>query len=227
MAIKNTGKKIKKVESKTNTQLERSAREIELEEKLSKMMDTMEALQAKYDALASQQAAPTVSITSPSTDVTLVYMSESLGVIQATNLTLNCTRFGEEFVLSRTQFDEIVGKYRHWFDNGILAVSYRNTDVAAAKGLKTDKEYALSADVLRKIGSMTTDQLEELWNSTPTKEQKVSIATYFKRKFIENIDSGFRDRAKVDLLNRLTDGGFSRESAELSGNFKILPTDMN
>ena len=226
MATKNTGKTTKKVQSKNaTTKVERSAREIELEEKLSKMMDAMEAMQAKYNALVN--AAPTVSITSPNNDVTLVYMSESLGIIQATNLTLNCTRFGEEFVLSRTQFDEIVGKYRHWFDQGILAVSYRNTDVAAAKGLKTDKEYALDAATLRKIGSMTPEELEKLWNSTPTDAQKISIATYYKRKFIENIDSGFRDRAKIDLLNRLTDGGFSRESAELSGNYKILPTDMN
>lgn len=189
-------------------------------------------LEAKYNALLMAMAGnlnnQPVQTANNSNEVTLVYLSDSLGVVFGTNITLNCTRFGEEFVLSRTQFDEIVGKYRKWFDDGILAVSYKNVDVAAAKGLLTDKEYKLNMNLLKKIGSMNEKELEKLWEDTKEENHRLSIVTYFKRKFIENVESGYRDRAKIDLLNRLTNGGFARESVELSGNnLKIRPTEMN
>lgn len=185
-------------------------------------------IQAKYEALlASQATTPQVTVSAPSTDVSLVYLSDSLGVVIGSNCTLNCTRYGEEFVLSRVQFDEIVGRYRSWFDKGILAVSYKNMDVALAKGLKTDKEYALNAQKLMSLGAMSIEELQKLWDETTLPDQKLSIVTFFKRKYIEGADQNYKNREKIDLLNRLTDGGFMREIQELSGyNLKINPTEF-
>lgn len=209
-----------------------SAKEIELEKQLASMAEIIKNLQEQINSVNKNNTTiqPNIVVTAPTNDVTLVYMSDSLGFISAKNVELNCTRFGEEFSLSRSDFDAIVGKYRSWFDAGILAVSSKNVDVAAAKGLKTDKEYAITADQLSKLGKMSLAELENFWSNVTAEAQKVSIVTYFKRKFIENKEAGYRDRAKIDLLNRLTDGGFNREALELSSSdttYRPVEIDWN
>ena len=107
----------------------------------------IELLKAQL-ALAQQNAAASAPapVQAPSlatSDVAVVYCSDSLGYAKISNMELHFTRYGEEFVMSRVQFDELVGKYRSWFDRGVLTVSYRNADVASAKGLRTDREVAL------------------------------------------------------------------------------------
>ena len=218
--------------TETTTSTKKTTKDSTLEKQLASMLEVINNLQKKIDSLEAEKASmnmskqPNIVVTAPSTDVTLVYMSDSLGVVMTNNVTLNCTRFGEEFVLSRSDFDAIVGKYRSWFDGGILAVSYKNVDVAVAKGLKTDKEYNIDSAAFAKMGSMTVSELEKFWQENPLKSHRQSIVTYFKRKFIEG-DEKFRDRAKIDLLNRLTNGGFDREADELSGNYKIRPTEVD
>ena len=221
--------KEEKTTTKTTT-AKPSAKELELEAKMAKMAEMIEKLQAQVAAGAktTDTIQPNIVVTAPVNEVTLVYMSDSLGFISAKNVELNCTRMGEEFVLSRSDFDAIVGKYRSWFDDGVLAVSYKNIDVAAAKGLKTDKEYALTADKLNKMGKMSLAELEKFWNEVTSESQKMSIVTYFKRKIIEGTEAEYRDRAKIDLLNRLTNGGFDREALESSGsNIKYRPTEID
>ena len=219
---------VKKEAAKTNG----SSREKELEDQISSMMKMIADMQAQLAANKVNQpvqdtanSQPTIVVSTPNTDVTLVYLSDSLGFLKCNNLELNFTRYGEEFTISRQDFDAVVGKYRHWFDRGILAVSYKNVEVAAAKGIKTDKEYILDAKTLNNLGKMSCDELEKLWNEIKSKDQKLSIVTYYKKKFIEGEDESYRDRAKIDLLNRLTNGGFDREAVELSGrNLEIKPT---
>lgn len=198
----------------------------ELEAKIAQL----EALLAAKDNAAPQVttapvSAPQVVITTPNTDVTVVYCSDSLGYAKVSNMELNFTRYGEKFTMPRYQFDELVGKYRSWFDRGVLAVSADNVDIAASKGVRTDKELQLTPDKLASVGKMTADQLEKLWNSITIDSHKEALVLYYKRNFIEG-NAGFRDRAKVDLMNRLTNGGFDRESDELSGRYKISPTVM-
>ena len=185
----------------------------------------IELLKAQL-ALAQQNAAmmaqPQPSATG---DVAVVYCSDSLGYAKISNMELHFTRYGEEFVMSRTQFDELVGKYRSWFDRGVLTVSYKNADVATAKGLRTDREVALDAATLESIGRMNTAQLTALWEKSTLPAQKESIVCFYKRKFIEGSDA-YRNREKVDLLNRLTNGGFQREQDELSGRYRVEKTTM-
>lgn len=174
-------------------------------------------------SLLTKNALQTTNIPAPSTDVVLVYCSDSPGHLATAHVELDFARWGEEFTLTRPQFDEIVGKYRRWFDEGILAVSgdtEYGIKIAASKGIKTHKEFYLDANKLESIGRMTVPQIEELWNKTTLPRHRESIITFVKRKFIEN-DPLYRNREKIDLFNRLTEGGFSREQDELSGRIKI------
>jgi len=214
-----------------NTTKKNGPTKAELEAQIAALQAQLLAAQQSA-AAASAQAAPaqvaqptSVTVVAPSTDVSIVYCSDSLGYAKISNMELHFNKYGEEFVLSRVQFDELVGKYRTWFDKGILAVSFRNVDVAAAKGLKTDKEYALDAKKLNGIGKMTAAQLKGLWESLDNVTERQSVISFYKRKFIEG-EAGFEDREKIDYLNRVTDGAFRREQDEISGRYKIYATQM-
>ena len=157
--------------------------------------------------------------------VTLVYCSDSLGYAKISNMEFNFTRFGEQFMVPRYQFDELVGKYRSWFDRGVLAVSSEDVDVAVSKGIPTVDDFAVDYKKLSSIGNMSVSEIEKMWNDCEKIEHKRSMVTFVKRKFVEK-DPKYRNREKIDLFNRLTDGGFSREQDELSGRYKINQTDM-
>ena len=183
-------------------------------------------LAAKKEVAPAVQ--PSVNIVTPNTDVVLVYCSDSMGHLATAHVDLTFNHWGESFTLSRSQFDEVVGKYRHWFDDGILAVSGDTEDgikVAAQKGIRTHTEFYLDAKKLNSIGKMSVSQIEDLWNNTTLPNHRISIVTFVKRKFIEK-DPAYYNREKIDLFNRLTEGGFIREQDELSGRVKIEPRNM-
>ena len=184
-------------------------------------------LQAKEEGSSEPKPVATpVYVSAPSTDVVVVYTSHSLGHLQGTQFAIDASIYGEEFTLSRSQFDELAGKYREWFMDGRLAVSHKNVEVAAAKGLPTDKDIGLTVKDLRNLGKMTPDQIEKLWEKAGLDSLRMSIVTYFKEKFLEGAE-GFRDRARIDCLNRLTDGGFEAESRTVGGRpYKVQPIDL-
>jgi hypothetical protein len=205
----------------TKTKAELEAYIKQLEEKL----DAVLAAQGKQ-VEAKPAPAPTPSYVPTSTDVTVVYTSHSKGHMEGNQFSIDANVYGEEFTLSRTQFDELAGKYRHWFEKGILAVSCKSAAVAAAKGLPIDKDNGLSVEELHNLGSMTPAQIEELWNKCKFPGLRMSIVTYYKEKFLEGAP-GYRERARVDVLNRLTEGGFDAESVALSGKrYRVHPIDL-
>jgi len=198
------------------------AKDKEIEE-LKSQVASLTALLAKVleNNTSSNNTTPTSK-----DDVTLVYMSESLGYIEAGNVKLNCTKFRESFTLNRYDFDAVVGKYRSWFDNGVLAVSAKDYQVAEAKGLRTEDSYFLTKEIMESIATCSASKLEDIWKKADTVEQRKSICEYYKAHFIDG-DEKFRNREKVELLNRLTDGGFKREVKEMSGDLLIQPIEMN
>lgn len=204
----------------TRTKAELEARIAELEKLLSEKNGT-EPVQE------TPNVTPTpVYMAAPSTDVEVVYTSHSLGHMEGRLFSLDASVYGERFVMSRSQFDELVGKYRSWFDAGILAVSAKNVDVAAAKGLPIDKDNGLSVSDLRAMGKMTPEQIEKLWNKVGVETLQMSIVTYFKEKYLAG-EEGYRDRARIDCLNRLTNGGFDAEAQAVGGRrVKLLPIDL-
>ena len=104
----------------------------------AKMMQMLQEMQAQLlkaqSASMVQQAYPAIT-----SDVTLVYASTSPGYlfVEGSGLSLHCTKYGETFSLSRSQLDALVGKYRAWFDQGILALADKDAAIAAEKGVYT------------------------------------------------------------------------------------------
>lgn len=193
----------------------------------AKMMQMLQEMQAQ---LLKAQSAPMVQQTYPAitSDVTLVYASTSPGYlfVEGSGLSLHCTKYGETFSLSRSQLDALVGKYRAWFDQGILALADKDAAIAAEKGVYTFTQLKLGADTLNRLGRMTASELETLWESLSMDSQKESLVLFYKQKFIEGA-AGYNDRSKIDMLNRLTNNGFSREAIEASGmDLKLRPIDL-
>lgn len=183
----------------------------------AKMMQMMQQMQEQLLKFQTASSASPVSAATAS-DITLVYASASPGYlfVEGSGLSLHCTRYGETFALSRSQLDALVGKYRAWFDEGILALADKDASVAAEKGVYTFSQLKLGVSTLGRLGHMTASELEELWGSLTMESQKESLVLFYKQKFIEGAE-GYRDRSKVDMFNRLTNNGFSRESIEVSG----------
>ena len=193
----------------------------------AKMMQMMQQMQEQLLKFQTASSASPVSAATAS-DITLVYASASPGYlfVEGSGLSLHCTRYGETFALSRSQLDALVGKYRSWFDQGILALADKDAKVAAEKGVYTFSQLKLGIDVLNKLGRMTAAEVESLWDSLTMDSQKESLVLFYKQKFIEGA-AGYNDRSKIDMLNRLTNNGFSRESIEASGmDLKLRPIDL-
>lgn len=216
-------------ENKTSVQ-DADHREFEeLKKKNEALERQMQELLALLKNNTQTAQTPVVNVIAPSTDVVLVYCSDSMGYLKTAHVELRFNRWGEEFTLTRSQFDEVVGSYRSWFDQGILTVSGDTEEgikLAAAKGIKTSREVYLDAHKLESIGTMSLNKVEDLWNSCPMEEQKNSIVTFIKRKFIEG-DKAYMTRGLIDLMNRLTDGGFRREQDELDGRLVYEPLQFN
>lgn len=223
--------------SKTKVEIEAEKAAVEAENEkmvaekaaLEKQIEELKAQMAAMSTVAAQpaaQPAPAVYITTPNTDVTLVYTADCPGAVQYRNSCLECTRYGEEFTLPRSDFDEVVGKYRSWFNKGILAVSDKDIAIAKAKGVPTVLENGgLTYDKLDAIGSMSTEEIEKLWNSVSREGLKQSIVLFFKRKYEENAP-GFGDLARIDTLNRLSNGGLTVIRDFIAGRNYVAPTNM-
>lgn len=161
-------------------------------------------------------------------DVKIVWLCSYDGVLnKVPGINLVCHYYGETFTLSRPQFDSVVGEYRRWFDKGMLAVHHSCIEVAAEKGLKTEDEYALSAKKLEKLGTMSPSDIRKLWEDCDNDAQRLSIVSFYKRKFMEGKEPGYRNSDRILELNKLTNQGLKREAIEISGaSLKITPTDF-
>lgn len=190
-----------------------------------------DAEKALFEKLCKKYGVPSagvVNVTVPNTEVKLVYLSESLGHIETSNVSLDVSRYGETFSLPRSSMDEVVGKYHSWFDKGILAIADANADYAADKNLRVASEFHLTALKLDKLGTMTPEEITKLWKDPSlTSAQRGAIVRSYKQHFI-NGDKGYQDIGRVSVLNTLTDGGFKVEVAQLGGTqYKYEPTDMS
>lgn len=145
-------------------------------------------------------------------EVTLVHLVErDPGLtthIELSNLTIDMAAFGEERILDRRQCEEIAGKYRKFFEKGIIAFGKDGEELASRFGLQSLNDYTyINKDFVRQLGGLSLIELENLWNKLAEGHKKF-IIEYFKRRIVAN-DPAFKDIHKVELLNRLSGGAMS------------------
>lgn len=192
------------VKTKKDTKIE------ELEKANKELKDQMAQI---MEMLRQSQAAPVATKTEVPADVTIVHLVQRAPglstYIKLSNLDIVLTTFGEEFSLTPQQFDELAGKYRKLFETGVLAVGDNCEYYAQRKKLKCANTYHLNFNLFSELAHINAYDLESIYNQVE-KPLKKSIAEYFKQRIIAN-DPAFKDIRKIEVLNRLTDGGFSIE----------------
>ena len=73
---------------------------------------------------------------------------------------------------------------------------------------------------------MSVEQIEKLWDRVKLESLRMSIVIYYKERFLAG-EAGYRDRARIDCLNRLTNGGFDSEAISVGGRqVKLQPIDL-
>ena len=151
-------------------------------------------------------------------EITLVHLKEhAQGLtthIELSNLTIDMSAFGEERTLDRRQAEELAGKYRKFFDRGVIAFGSGSEHLAGKFGLKSVSDYSyINKDFLKKLGTLSLVELENLYNKL-SDGHKQFVIEYFKRKIIEK-DPNFNNIHKIEMLNRISDGAMSGTTLDM------------
>lgn len=132
--------------------------------------------------------------------------------IELSNLVVHLTNFGEERYLTLQQFEELVGKYRAWFESGIIAVSNGYEKYAETYGVRMAKGFPINREFFKELGSLPITQIEDIFPKLPI-ECQGSVTSLWKRKVYDR-DPQYTDIRKLETLNRLTNGAFTQLIAE-------------
>ena len=151
-------------------------------------------------------------------EVVLVHLKENApGLtthIELSNLTIDMSAFGEERTLDRRQAEELAGKYRKFFDRGVIAFGSGSEHLASKFGLKSVNDYSyVNKDFVKKLGTLSLVELENLYNKLSDGHKKFVIE-YFKRKILEK-DPNFNNIHKIEMLNRVSNGAMSGTTLDM------------
>lgn len=133
--------------------------------------------------------------------------------IKLSSIEIAMENFGEERIVTIQQFEEMVSKYRSWFNSGMISVAAGYEKVAERYGLKTAKNYPIDGDFVKELGNLPMDKIEEVYPKLP-ESGKDFVLGLWNRKVIEG-DPKFRDIRKIETLNRLSDGALDQVILEL------------
>lgn len=185
----------------------------------------MEALRLEFAELKAQKellmkllmeksgtSAPVTITNALNNEYTLVHLVERIPGctthIELSNITIDMSAFGEERILDRRQCEEVAGKYRKWFEKGIIAFGADGEELASRFGLKSVNDYSyINKNFVKQLGGLSLIELENLWNKLCEGHKKF-IIEYFKRGVVKG-DPAFKDIHKIELLNRLSKGAMS------------------
>lgn len=205
---------------KTETKPDKKQEEIDfLRNQNNELQDAMKVLMAQFAELKNNMApsAPRQGY-SRDDEVVIVHLFDNApGItthIDLSNYSIDMAAFGETRTLTVQQFEELVGKYRSWFDRGIIAVGAGSEYYAKRNNLKMASESLIDSDFIRKLGTMPMSDVQDIYEKV-CDGQKDFIVSYWKRKFIEKVPE-FRDLRKLQILNGFTNNSFEYEILELT-----------
>lgn len=209
--------KVAKIENKPDKRQE----EINfLRNQNAELQDAMKTLMAQFAELKNNMSTTTSQSKGydRNDDVTIVHLYDNApGItthIDLSNYSIDMAAFGETRTLTVQQFEELVGKYRSWFERGIIAVGAGSEYYARRNNLKMASESLVNSDFIRRLGTMPMTEVQDIYEKV-CDGQKDFIVSYWKRKFIEKVPE-FRDLKKLQILNGFTNDAFKYELVELT-----------
>lgn len=185
----------------------------EMQAAFAKQKDQIQMLLAAMSS-ATTQGPHTDSLNDTIKIVHLVQRAPGLFTfIKLSSIEIAMENFGEERLVTIQQFEEMVSKYRSWFNSGMISVAAGYEKVAERYGLKTTKSYPIDGDFVKELGNLPMDKIEEVYPKLP-ESGKDFVLGLWNRKVIEG-DPKFRDIRKIETLNRLSDGALDQVILEL------------
>ena len=154
---------------KTETKPDKKQEEIDfLRNQNAQLEDSIRSLMAQFAELKNNMVMPTAQNKGydRNDEVTIVHLFDNApGItthIQLSNYAIDMGAFGETRTLTVQQFEELVGKYRSWFDRGIIAVGAGSEYYAKRNNLKMASESLIDSDFISKLGTMPMSDVQDI-----------------------------------------------------------------
>ena len=174
--------------------------------KIEKLTDLMAQFMQTMIASQNNQSVRSASGNAEPDTVRIVHLVERAPglttYMKLSNTEIIFRKFGEERSVNFQAFQELVGKYRKWFDMGIISIAAGYEDLAERYGLNTAKNYPMDSEFVKKLGDVSMYELEDVFPKLP-EAGKDFVLSYWNRKVIEG-DPNFKDSRKIETLNRLS-----------------------
>ncbi len=162
-------------------------------------------------------------------EITIVHNCEVLGGtsthIELTGMTIDFHIQGEERLLSWQQFEELVSRYRSFFERRIIILGAGQDELAERYGvpcIKTTNTHVVTRDELTNLHKLSPRKLEEYIVSLSDEDKRL-VASFWIGNCYERKD-GYYDRGKVELLNRLLeDHPFENILTLMNGDYRVIP----
>jgi len=125
--------------------------------------------------------------------------------IELSTRNLDFRFFGEERLVRFTEFEELVGKYLHWFEGSMLVLGEEDSDLVEKYRLTKISTVGLEPNQLSNLKNLSLKELEDLYKRVSDQHKRL-ITRKFVHGYYELKDSQYGDRKKIDLLNELSGG---------------------
>lgn len=197
---------VQKMQEQINTLVDENTRLKEEQEK-QKLEQSQTAIIEESIAVEPIMYEPIVSNTN--NKIKIYHMQEMIGgletYIKLTDTQRSLRKMGQVCTFTHEQFEELEGKYRHFFDKGIIALGAEHMDLAELYDLpiydsKTKSQY--NSDILKKVTNYNYDQLSNFYNNL-SKNNQNAFLQYWLGKVYDK-EEGYYDVEKMHWLETIS-----------------------
>lgn len=183
----------------------------EIEDLKKENEELKETQQEKDNVYPQPQVMSFTPITNQTNNlVRVVHLQECLGGltthIELSNTTRDLKRIGDIMNISLGDFEELIGKYSKFFENGILAVDASCMDIAEEYNLPIydkDTKAKYNSKILNQTGDMTNEELGNFYNSLSYSAQSHFLSFWLNKCYTR--DKKYYDREKLVYLDKISD----------------------
>lgn len=171
-------------------------------EEIDKLKNEKNILEKKNQELQNNELKRN-STRSQDSEVTLYFNQCGTLDIGIPGLSLRMTEFGEERIVNFSQFQQLVGQYRRFFDNEALLVGPKDIDLVDKYKVKAydpeSKKYVHYSDI-QKMANMSGRELQDYYDQLSHKSQMALLSLWVLKCYDK--EPGFYTIEKMDALNR-------------------------
>lgn len=216
-------KKVTKPKTTTTKSVVKPEVDLELKKQNELLQEQLKLMQEQMQQLISMKSEPIeikeVVNTSMDRWVDIVHLSSApaggSSHIEIPSRTIDFYKYGEVRSIRYNEFQELVGKYRSWFDKNIIALSNKDRDIAEKEGLTVDVDVPLTRFHIESLVNMSLTELENLYNILSLEHKRFITRTWAYGYY--EIGGEYKDIAKIQLLNTLSNGAMDNILKDLMG----------